>query len=258
MKALIKKKDPYPMTLNKYLIIDADDFGLTMGITKGILRAMKSGNVTETNIITTVESSMDSLKLARRNGLTKIGIHLNLDIGQSLYYKRDMAYLNDYKNMPVYYTMMENEFFEQMEFIRSNEMDITHITSHKNIFFDDLSLQVLFNLAKHYSIPVRRLKKKNYNRLLRSNNIKMCDKQLINKPEEAYSFGLVGKMLSMNADSETTELICHPGMVTDELYHISSMTEQRQNELSLFTNPALKGIINEMGYELTNYSILKE
>ena len=62
----------------KQLIVNADDFGLTPGVNRGILRAFKDGIVTSASLLVTGSAFEDAVALARLNPELDIGLHLAL------------------------------------------------------------------------------------------------------------------------------------------------------------------------------------
>ena len=63
----------------KYLIVNADDFGLSNYINEGIIRAHKAGSVTSTTLMINREFARDAVRLARENSDLCVGLHLDLD-----------------------------------------------------------------------------------------------------------------------------------------------------------------------------------
>jgi len=63
------------------LIINADDFGWTYGITDGILRAHEEGVVTSTSLLVNQPASEYAIEQARQTPRMGVGIHLNLCSG---------------------------------------------------------------------------------------------------------------------------------------------------------------------------------
>jgi len=66
---------------SKRLIINADDFGWTRGITDGILRAHKDGVVTNTSLLVNQPASEYAIAQMRTAPRLGVGIHLNLCSG---------------------------------------------------------------------------------------------------------------------------------------------------------------------------------
>lgn len=245
------------MNKNKNLIISADDYGLTKGISLGIIDALEAKGISDTNFLANAAYSLESLALAKKKGLLAMGIHLNLNIGTSCYYKREISYLNEFIGTNKYYQMIENEFFEQTEFLIQHGIQLTHLTYHKNIINTIEIAEIVKKLAQQYNVPVRRLSDPAFNQLLTDAAIKMPDRKIINSQGTEYSKQLLVQLLSAVKENESAEVICHPGYVTEELTEISSMVERREAELELFTRSEIKCMIKEMGFKLINYINLK-
>ncbi len=63
----------------KKLIVNADDFGRSSPINRGIIEAHQKGIVTTTSLMTTREGFDEAVQLARANPRLGIGLHLDLD-----------------------------------------------------------------------------------------------------------------------------------------------------------------------------------
>ncbi|EDO47462.1 predicted protein [Nematostella vectensis] len=67
----------------KYLIVNADDFGYCSKRNRGILQAFQKGVVTSISLMVNAESSVQAAELAKEHGLP-VGLHLNLSEGRPL------------------------------------------------------------------------------------------------------------------------------------------------------------------------------
>src|SRR5438093_11590397 len=65
------------------LIVNADDFGLTPGVSRGILAAHRHGIVTSSTVLVTGDVEKPLLAEARDQGL-KLGLHVNFTLGKPL------------------------------------------------------------------------------------------------------------------------------------------------------------------------------
>ena len=65
------------------LIVNADDFGLTRGVSAGILAAHRHGIVTSTTVLVTADPDRAQLAAARDAGLG-LGLHVNFTLGRPL------------------------------------------------------------------------------------------------------------------------------------------------------------------------------
>jgi predicted glycoside hydrolase/deacetylase ChbG (UPF0249 family) len=54
----------------------------------------------------------------------------------------------------------------------------------------------------------------------------------------------------------TFEIMCHPGYVDDHLRGVTSYAEQRQTELDILTDPAVKQAIQAKGIQLISFAQL--
>ena len=69
--------------MTRRLIVNADDFGLTPGVSGGILSAHRHGIVTSTTLLVTAAIDPEQLAALRDSGLG-VGIHVNLTLGRPL------------------------------------------------------------------------------------------------------------------------------------------------------------------------------
>lgn len=66
----------------KRLIVNADEFGFTPGVNKGMMEAMESGIVTSTSAVANMPDVEDVTSLIGRLPHISIGIHFNLTVGR--------------------------------------------------------------------------------------------------------------------------------------------------------------------------------
>jgi predicted glycoside hydrolase/deacetylase ChbG (UPF0249 family) len=69
--------------VTRRLVVNADDFGLTPGVSAGILAAARHGIVTSTTLLATATIDDDALARLRDSGLG-VGLHVNLTLGRPL------------------------------------------------------------------------------------------------------------------------------------------------------------------------------
>ena len=69
--------------MTRRLIVNADDSGLTSGVSAGILGAHRHGIVSSTTVLTTAAIDAESVSALRDSDLG-VGIHLNLTLGRPL------------------------------------------------------------------------------------------------------------------------------------------------------------------------------
>src|SRR5262245_38812104 len=68
--------------LMKYLIVNADDFGASRGINRGIMEAHQEGVLTSTSLLVNSQSAEEAALLSRTAPGLSVGLHA--DLGQEL------------------------------------------------------------------------------------------------------------------------------------------------------------------------------
>ena len=76
----------------KKVIVNADDFGLTQSVNRGIVRAYMDGVVTSTTLMVNMPDTLHAIMLAQKYNLNDIGIHLNLTKGETILPKEKYIY----------------------------------------------------------------------------------------------------------------------------------------------------------------------
>lgn len=132
---------------SKRLIINADDFGWTRGITDGILRAHTRGVVTSTSLLANQHASEYAIEQLRTAPHLGVGIHLNLCSGMPVLPPAQVPSLvgRDGSFHPVPQMLrklmlwsasiseMEAEFRAQIQWVRMRGVSLTHADSHYHV-----------------------------------------------------------------------------------------------------------------------------
>lgn len=64
------------------LVVNADDFGLSAGVNRGILEAHAAGTLSSTSLLVSTPGSEDAIAAALRTPTLGVGLHLNLTMGR--------------------------------------------------------------------------------------------------------------------------------------------------------------------------------
>src|SRR5437868_7307848 len=105
----------------RYLIVNADDFGQAPGINRGIIECHQHAIVTSTSLMVTGAALEEALELTHENPKLAIGLHFDV-WGED---ERDF----DLQNIPA----TRDEFHRQLdEFLKRMNRPPTHIDSHRH------------------------------------------------------------------------------------------------------------------------------
>ncbi len=202
--------------MTKFLIVNADDFGYSHSINKGIIKAHKKGIVTSTSVMVNAIAAKEAENLTKYPNLS-VGLHFELkevvDVEAEL--KRQIAkFVTIVGKMP------------------------HHIDTHKRRTTDEGIKEVLEAYSKTHNIPVRNFNAKHINSFgINSNDSSVAQlKKSINEATGKYN-----------------ELMAHCGYSDDYLRKHSSYNDPREQELAAICNPTVKQYIVDKDLELINW-----
>jgi chitin disaccharide deacetylase len=237
------------------LIVNADDFGISAGVTRGILETHFNGIVTSTSVMVNLSHSAESIRLAQREApKLGLGLHINLSFGKpvlasvpTLLQTAD-SFCQTYDDLIAMIPAFNSEQVKvevRAQFDRFTDLAgclPDHLDSHHGVTeFCAAAGEAMVELAAQYNLPVRR---HSFAHSLRQPAVIETGFYW----ETATLETLVGILRSLPAG--ITELMCHPGYAEDldEVY-----SAPRENELRVLTAPSLKTLIAEQGIRLINF-----
>jgi hopanoid biosynthesis associated protein HpnK len=156
----------------KYLIINADDFGLTPGVNRGICQSHRHGILTSTSLMANLPAFEDAVTLARANPNLGVGVHFNLTEGRPIspagqvttLLNGNGGFISDYQvvlkklfSRRLNLAEVERELRAQLQKIRQAQLQPTHIDSHKHLHIFPGIIEVVIRLALEYNIKKIRL-----------------------------------------------------------------------------------------------------
>jgi len=149
------------------LIVNADDFGLTAGVNRGIVRAFQSGIVTSCTIIASGDAFGHAVDSARENPGLAVGCHLTLVGGRAVADTRHIGSLVDRSgSLPstlqqvllklvsgnLGREQIEIEFRAQIQAIVEAGIKPTHLDTHKHLHAYPRVFEALTKVAHEFSI----------------------------------------------------------------------------------------------------------
>ncbi len=161
---------------DNYLVINADDFGLSREVNKGILAAHKKGCLTSTSLMANGPMFRQGVEMSRSVPRLGIGVHLNLVRGKPISKSQLVSRLVDERGIfPGTVTSMmrrfmqssvsldqaEHECMAQIEHIIQTGIRPTHIDSEKHLHMYPPLFKRVARLAVSYGIRWIRVVREN-------------------------------------------------------------------------------------------------
>jgi predicted glycoside hydrolase/deacetylase ChbG (UPF0249 family) len=226
----------------KILIVNADDFGQSPGVNRGIIEAHEHGIVTSASLMVRWPVATEAAAYAKQHPELSVGLHL--DLGEWAY--RDGEWRKLYEVVKEDDSVAVAKEVEQQvtAFHHLMRRNPTHIDSHQHRHRHEPARSIVLALATEMAIPVR-----DFSADVRYTGefYGQADKGL------PYPEGISVKNLLRILEelpSGSTELGCHPavGRDLDTMYQI-----EREQELETLCDARARKAIARMAIELTSY-----
>jgi predicted glycoside hydrolase/deacetylase ChbG (UPF0249 family) len=219
----------------RYLIFNADDFGASPGVNRGIVEAHARGVVTSTSLTVTGQSTMEAVALSRDHPGLAIGLHWDV-WGED---EREF----DVRNVAA----VRDEFQRQLETFETRLGRLpTHVDSHRHAHREQGVFEEFVTLVEPLGIPLR-----GDGRVAFVGGFyAQWEWRVTNL--EYVSVPFLEKMLREEVSEGWTEFSCHPGYVSagyPAVYHA-----EREAELATLTDPRIRRTIDELGIRLASYA----
>jgi predicted glycoside hydrolase/deacetylase ChbG (UPF0249 family) len=232
--------------MEKILIVNADDFGLSPGVNRGIIECVEHGIVTSASLMVRWPAAPEAAAYAKQNRAISLGLHVDLgewvlrDGGwQQLYHVVD-------SNDPI---AVAAEIRDQVDkFFSLVGIPPSHLDSHQHIHREEPTRSLMLELARELGVPLREF-----------------------TPTLRYFGGFYGQ----GADGESlpdlltianlqnilnslrsgmTELGCHPGYGDDLA---SPYRQERATEVRVLCAPAARAAVASAGFRPGNFAEAK-
>lgn len=221
--------------MGTFLIVNADDFGASSGVNRGILECHLRGVVTSTSLMVTGRAAREAVAISRDHPALAIGLHWDV-WGED---EREF----DIDNAPA----VRDEFCRQLdEFQRLMGRMPTHIDSHRHAHREKHLMPVFRELVKPLGVPLRGDGRVRFV----GGFYAQWEWKVTNL--EYVSVQFLQRMLREEVPKGWTEFSCHPGYVTPG--YSSVYNSEREEELRTLTNPCIRQTIEELGIRLVSYA----
>ena len=155
-----------------HLIINADDFGLSPGVNRAVIKAWREGILTSASLMAAGDAFDEAVALAGQNPGLQVGLHLTLVQGRAVLPPEEIPGLVDqsgnFTDNPVaaglrYFFFkglrhqLSREIEAQLRKVRDAGIPLSHVDGHLNIQMQPVVFDILMELAPRYGITSFRL-----------------------------------------------------------------------------------------------------
>jgi predicted glycoside hydrolase/deacetylase ChbG (UPF0249 family) len=216
------------------VIFNADDFGYSRGINRGIVEAHDAGVVTAATLVVNGRAAEEAVRLARARPGLSVGLHVN--------FTNEAQRLVDLEDREACRAELRAQYARFLELVGRKP---THLDSHQHVHRHHMRRGLFEELADEEGLPLRDrppvvFKGGFYGQWTYG----------VFEPEKV-SFEAIERILRHEIADGIYEMSCHPGYHDPELeavYH-----REREHELATLTDPRLRLLLDELGIALVSY-----
>lgn len=254
----------------KKLVIVADDFGLTDGVSRGCVDAHLNGILQELSLMVGAPGMRVGLELVRQHRIANVGIHITLN---------DMSITGKYLRTPQYHDFLESTSPQTLQRLAKDELTKfedtlgrlpTHVNSHHNVHLHPKVRDFIIAYCLDNRLPMRRAFKLSdgndsgatdqndidqVNALLRGSGVITTD-AIVDEINGEYDFvkqSLIKKLAQLPDDVSTVEMLTHPAFIDDKLKEFSSLVIPRERDRLLLQDKEFGAEIAKSGCEIHPY-----
>jgi predicted glycoside hydrolase/deacetylase ChbG (UPF0249 family) len=248
------------------LIVTADDFNLSAGVSRGIIAAHQQGIVTETSVLVNLGDLQQAAAWLSEAPRLALGLHLNITRGRPLAAPPTVAELLDAHGLflgsphalpaSLSATAVRAEFQAQYEaFVRAFGRQPQHLDTHHHVHQHPVVLEMLLQLAATWHLPVRSIDPPMWAATV-ARGVGSPSHFVGDAGDEPY--WTVPRMLATihALQPGLTELMCHPGYF-DTAIAYSRYGRQRDVERQTLCDPAVATAVQQRDVQLVTYAILQ-
>jgi chitin disaccharide deacetylase len=250
----------------KRLIVNADDFGRSPGVTAGVLEAHGKGIVTSSTAMVLERAAARGIRAAAEGApRLLLGLHFTLTGGGGPaaaardvpalapggFFRRTREELP--RRLPAEEIRLELEGQIGLFQVLARKAP-THLDSHHHVALHPSVAPVFAAVARERSLPVRAADEDS-RRALRAEGVRTPDRFIGGFYAEGASFETMERILEELPEG-TSELMCHPGRVDEQLRRSSTYVEEREWEVEVLCDPKIRLLARQKGIELVGFDAL--
>lgn len=247
----------------RQLIVTADDFNLSEGVSRGILAAHQHGIVTETSVMVNLGDLQHAAALLLEAPQLALGLHLNITRGRPLAASSAVAALlgpdGHFRGSPqalparLDVKAVAAEFQAQFDtFVQVFGRRPQHLDTHHHVHQHPDVLQALLDLAAPLQLPVRSIDAP-MRANIKARGLRSPAQFLGDAGDEPYWTVDRLQTILRALPPGLSELMCHPGYF-DEAIAYSRYGRQRDVEREALCAPEVAATVQETGVQLVTYA----
>jgi len=237
----------------KQLIINADDFGLSPGVNRAVIRGWQEGILTSASLMVGAPAFDEAVEMVRDNPGLQVGLHLTLVQGRSVVAHGGFPCLTDLEGEfpldPVYAGMrmffvrtlhrqIRAEVEGQINRFLDTGLPLSHIDGHLNIHMHPTVFAVLCRLMPKYGIETFRLTRERL-----GPELGIASGRLVGKAVDAGIFALLAgrcrpelQLRRITVADEVKGLLNSGGMTED--YLLAALDRLQDGVTEIYFHPA--------------------
>ncbi len=224
--------------MEKHLIVNADDFGASTGVNRGILECHTRGVVTSASLMVTGRAVAEAVSMSHDHPELAVGLHWDV-------WGEDEREFNIDDLQAVH-----DEFHEQLDdFYRLLGRMPTHVDSHRHTHRGGRLMQLFRELVEPLGVPLRD------DGHVRFVGGFYAQWQWMVTNLEYVSVPFLQRMLREEVGEGWTEFSCHPGYPSPDFTAV--YYGEREVEVRTLTDPRIRQTAVELGIRLASYADYK-
>jgi len=265
------------------LIVNADDFGLHLGINAGIVTAHKDGIVTSASLSTNGAAFADAIALAKATPGLAVGVHLTLVGEAPVSDPKTLPTLAPGGRLPHYFTSLfgrlllgrvdpaeiERELVAQVSRATDAGIAVSHLDSHQHVHLHPTLVPIVARVARRFGIRAVRAARRIVGRgairpflLVPFTHLAAARfrKETLLTPDSCLGLRETGRLdearllqLLQRLPPGTSELVCHPGTDAEAIGREYAWGFGWDAETRALTSPKVKEALRSSGVALVSY-----
>ena len=282
--------------MDKRIIINADDFGLSDGVNEAVAQAHTEGVLTSATIMVNMPAANKAVKIVRQLPRLGVGVHLNLTEGRPVSQSTGINLLlngdGQFAYSPAILSLfslggykirkaIQAELEAQIQWVIDNGIKPTHLDSHKHIHTFPAMFSIVCQLARRFGIrairwlfepkellripwPLTSIDGKKIAQKVRiMAQINRLQNREFLKTDAILGIAHTGKIdvnflkaVTLYNQAATAEVMTHPGYAEGLNANKTRLLHQRKVELDALCSERTKEYFKEAGIKLVHYGQL--